>query len=320
MAQPSTSEYAEYETTDLQPIYQHCAATPYEHTSSWLQPLLCYSPAVRATEQQVTPLPSLPVCEKAEPPTTWDRDPGQHDAEDATAAPPLTEDMTPCVLDMFPVAINARTAWVSMPKEPPRVVLRYTPPSGFSVHNGTTTAPLVPMSKEPPRVVLHCTPPPGSCVHNGTAAAPFVTSTDQVHRQTTPTGSASTHVEELPLLQGTSEESENESHTEFPCDSPFATANVFDTLRVLDTPRRRWIRATCEHVSASTPQKDTIPADFSTIFRRPHHSPLSIVPQPRARAVSRRRLGTRKHPLMYGRKKGFQFCHSWTASTHEIRQ
>ena len=106
--------------------------------------------------------------------------------------------MTPCVLEMFPLAIDARLAWVHMPKERPCVVLRCTPPPWSSVHNGTTTAPFVPMPKEPPRVVLRYRPPPGSCVHNGTATAPFVAPIDHVHRQPTPGSSKSTHSEEPP--------------------------------------------------------------------------------------------------------------------------
>ena len=290
---------------------------------SWLQPS-CYSPAIRAAEQQVTALPSLPVYEEAdaEPPTTWDGDPQQHDAADATAAPPPTEDMTPCVLDMFPVAINARLAWVPLPKEPPRVVVRCTPPPESGPPSGTTNALFIPTFEEPPRFVLRCTRPPRSCFHNGTATAPLVTPTAQVHRQTTPTSSASTHSEEPPPSQSTSEECENESQTEFPCDSPFATVNVFHTLRVRDTPRRRPIRATCEHVSASTPREDVPPADFTTIAHRPHRSCPSIVRRPPVPAVCRRRrrLGTRKHPRIYGRKKGSQFCRSQPTSAHEVRQ
>ena len=60
-------------------------------------------------------------------------------------------------------------------------------------------------------------------------------------------------------LQSFSEEKETESHPELPYDSPYATANVFDKLRVLDTLRcPLTTRNTCEDVNASTSQENTI--------------------------------------------------------------
>ena len=274
-------EYAECKTTDLQPIYQQYDALPCEHASSWLQPPVRHSRTLRAAEQQVTPLPNLLAHDAAdaEPLSIWYDDPGQHDAEDATAAPPPTEDMTPCVLDMFPVAIETRPAWLPVPKEPPCVVLHCTSPPGSSVHNGTATAPFVPVPNEPPRAVFRCKAPSGPCVPNQTTAASFTTPSDHVHRQPTPASSTSTHGEEPPPLQSTLEEYEAESHTEFPCDYPFATANVFDMLWVLDTPRRpSATRNTCEHVNASTPQENTTPASFITTVHRPHRSRPPCVP------------------------------------------
>ena len=294
-AQPGTSEYAECKTAEPY-IYQQRTNMPCT-TSSWLQPL-CYSPAIRAAPQQVTPLPGLPNYGEtaAAPPPPWDGDPEQHNAADGAAAPPPTEDMTPCVPDMFPVAIHAGPKWMPVPKEPPRVVLRCTPPSGSGAHNVTTTAPVVPESEEPPRAPRR-TPPPGFCVPNGTATIPFATPTGQVHRQTAPPSSVSTSSDHLPPLQSSSTECENESHTDFPCDSPFATVNVFDALRVRDTPRRHSIRTTCEHVKSST-LEDIISADFTTVVHRPRRDRPSSVPRLPVPAVRRRRrrLGTRKHP------------------------
>ena len=316
--QPSTSEYAECETADLS-IYQQCTTVPCT-TSSWLQPL-CYSPAIGAAEQQVTPLLSLPNYGEtaAAPPTPWDGDPEQHNAADAAAAPPPSEDMTPCVLDMFLVAIHASRKWMSVPEEPRRVVLRCTPSSGSGAHNVTTTAPVVPESEKPPRASRR-TPPPGFCVPNGTATTPFATPTGQVHRQTTSPSSASTRSEDLPPTKCLSAECENESHTDFPWDSPFAKVNVFDTLRVRDTPRCRSIGTTCEHVRPSTPE-DILLADFTTVVHRPRQDRPWSVQQPPVPAVRRRRrrLGTLKHPRGYGRRKGSQFCRSQPALAHAIR-
>ena len=321
------AEYTEYKNTDLQPAYPQYHALPCEHVSSWPQPPVHHSPTVGAAAQQVTPLPHLAAYEAddSEPPTIWDSNAGQHVAEEATAAPLPTEDMTPCALNMFPLATNTPPAWIPVPKEPPCVILHCTPPPESSVHDETATLPFLPVLTEPPRAVSRWTPPPGSCVHNEPTTASFSTPIGHVRRQSAPASSTPTHGEEPPPLQSTSEEYETESHTEFPYDPPYTTANVFETLRVLDTPRRPSTRNTCEHVNASTPQENKIPAGFTTIVHRPHRRRPSCVPQhsvPSVPAVCRRRrrLGNRKHPRMYGRKKGSQFCRSRPACTHEVCQ